>query len=92
MNSIAREKFFSGSGPQRIWMSATLVRPEFIADSQYDRALDWCVSHMQATEPLKLKRLITLTAANTWLKPGVNESMLGAYLTRCLMKAYSRPT
>src|SRR5438034_11500813 len=25
MNSIAREKFFSGSAPQRIWMSAILV-------------------------------------------------------------------
>src|SRR5439155_13778703 len=25
MNSIAREKFFSGSAPQPIWMSATLV-------------------------------------------------------------------
>jgi hypothetical protein len=25
MNSVARAKFFSGSGPQRIWRSATFV-------------------------------------------------------------------
>jgi hypothetical protein len=31
MNSIAQARFFSGSAPQRIWISAIFVNCEFIA-------------------------------------------------------------
>src|SRR5438046_9528024 len=38
MNSIAREKFFSGSAPQPIWMSAIFVIPSGAEESRCDTA------------------------------------------------------
>jgi hypothetical protein len=36
MSSIAREKFLSGSGPQRIWISAIFVIPSEVEESRCD--------------------------------------------------------